>query len=146
MTKRLDRALGEHRAELEGEVRRPPHLAPRRAEPLWRRLAAILGVRTELRPPRFDELPIGGREALWRYDAGGGPARALPIAALVQRFEHLLRKTRRFAEDRFGGLGRVVRKDGIRAQCAGVQELLQHETKLPDRCAIHQASSGWVCG
>ena len=86
---RLDRAAGEQRAQRKRQIGRLPHFHHRRRHQLGQALAAELGRELQRIPAAFDELLVRFDEALGRSDAAVVPLRALFVARLVQRREHL---------------------------------------------------------
>ena len=135
----FDRALREHGAQLEGEVRRGPQLFDRGAEHGRHVLAAELGLGAQRRPAVFAELLVGVLVAFGHGHAVRRPVRAFAIAALAERLEHDFGEPRRFAEHGVGGFARVVGELRAGAQGSRANELIQYKPDVLDRCAVHHA-------
>ena len=65
-------------------------------------------------------------------------ARALLVARLVERIEHILRKACRFFEHGSGKLVRVFREIRASRQLCRSEQLVDHETQFPQWRAIHR--------
>src|SRR6185312_3206964 len=78
---RLHRALREHRAELEREVRRAPHLLDRGRDEVRQSLPAELLRREHVAPARLHPLPVRVAKAGGHRDLAILAGGALPIAA-----------------------------------------------------------------
>ncbi len=103
----LDRALGQHRDQVEREVRRMPHLLDRRAEKVRQPLAAVLRRLGEPVPAVGAELQVRVLESRGRLDrAVVLEARSFAIAADVERVEHVRRELGGLVEDRRRDVGR----------------------------------------
>ena len=96
---RLDRPVGEHRAEREGQVRRLPHLHHRRGDKLRQALPAEFGRELQRVPAAFDELLVGLLEALRRRDLAVLPGRAFLVAGPVERRQHFGGELRALVQD-----------------------------------------------
>ena len=109
---RLHRAHGEQGAQRERHVGRIPHLDRGGEHERGESLAAVLRIAAEAVPSAFDELAIGGTEAVRRNHAVLAEARALCIAGLVERGEDFGRQLRGLLEHRIDELGVASSKPG----------------------------------
>ena len=98
---RLDRALRQQRAQIEGHVRRVPHLLHRGGHELRQTLSAEIGILGEAVPAVGAILPVGLLEARRRaHRAVLEPARALAVADGIERIEHFGGELRGLLENR----------------------------------------------
>ena len=125
---RLDGALRQERAEVEGHVRRVPHLFDRGRHELRQALPAVLRILGEPVPAVGAILRIRFLESGRRPDSAIlEHARAFAVAARVQRIEHLGGEFRRFLEDRRDRLGRGFLEAGQLAHLFEPGQLVHDE-------------------
>ena len=86
---RPDRALGQHRAQAEGEVGGVPDFPDRGRDQPWHALPAVFGLRDDAVPSAVGELPVGLGESVGRGDDAVLELAALQIARPVERGQHL---------------------------------------------------------
>ncbi len=116
---RMDGAMREHGAEFECKVGRGPQLLHGRVQHLRHGLSAVFSFCTELRPAARDKLQISVTEARCSDDTIRCPCRAMLIAGLIQRFEHVLCKTRGLLQDGIGKIAGIVGKLGTGDESGG---------------------------
>jgi hypothetical protein len=133
---RLDRALREHRAELEREVRGAPHLLHRRLDEVRQALAAEFGGGEHVAPARLDPLPIRLAEAGGHRDLAVLVLRALAVAARVERREDLGGELARLLEDRVDHVVGEILPAGERVHLLEADHALQHELHVLQRCDV----------
>src|SRR5690606_37062641 len=90
----------------------------------------------QLRPAALDELLVGLLERIGHADALGRPARPLPVADDVDRRQHLLGEASGLLQDRIRELGGILRVRRTCREAAVVDQLVQNELQLTDRCFI----------
>ena len=97
---RFDRSLRQHRAQVEGEIRRVPHLLDSGSEQMGQALAAELRRLGQTIPAVVAELLVGFLEA-WRrlYAAVGKTLRAFAITDGIERRQYVGREFRAFLEN-----------------------------------------------
>ncbi len=108
----VDRAVGEQRAEAEGEVGGVPDLTGRHGDDLWQALAAVRFLAGERRPTGFGEGLVGFLPALWRVHDAVDELGAFAVAGPIQWFEDLGAELAGFGEDGFDGV-HVDRKRAV---------------------------------
>ena len=101
---RLDRAVGEQRAEREAEVGAVDHLDARRADRLRQALAAEVARVLQALPAARAELAKRVLEAGGRRHDAVLERRWVDVALAVERREHLLAEARALLEHRLGGV------------------------------------------
>jgi hypothetical protein len=94
----VDGPIGQHRTQLEGEVRGSPGLLHRSGQYQRHALSADLGRRPQLRPAARDELLIGLAKAGGRAHARFAPVRTFLVAAAIDGIQDPFGEARRFAE------------------------------------------------
>ena len=140
---RLDRALRQHRAQVEREVRRMPHLLDRGAQQMRQALAAVLRRLDEAVPAVVAELPVRILETgRGLHRAVGQPPRALAIAGGIERIEHVGREFRRLVEDRRDDVGRGLLVAGQAGHLIEPGELVHDEPHFGERGVV-DAHGGW---
>ena len=130
---RLDRAAGEQRAQRKRQVRRFPHFHHRRRHQLRQALAAEFERELQRIPAAFDELLVRCDETLGRGDTALVPLRALFVARLVQRREHLAAKPAALLQYLVDQLRARVLAAGELRHLIQSGELLQHELHVLQR-------------
>ena len=134
---RLDRALGQQRAQGKRKIGAVPHLFYRGRHQLRQALSTKIRILGEPIPAVGDELRVGILKTGRRLDrAAFGEARALSIADGVQRIEHLAGKLRGLLQYRFDGIGGrffIARK---LADLLEPRQLVEHEADVVERCVV----------
>ncbi len=97
--------VGQHRAQLEGQIGRGPGLLHGGGQYHRRTLTAELRRGPQLLPAAGDELLIGLAKAARRAHARLAPVRAFLIATAIDGIENAFGEPRRFAQDGLGQLG-----------------------------------------
>ena len=134
---RLDRAAGEHRAQLERHVGRVPHLVDRGGHQLRHALAAVLRILGEAVPAELAELAVGVLESGRRgHGAVVAQARAFAIADGVERIEHVGRELARLLQDRRDRVGRGVFEAWQARDLRQARELVHDEEHLGQRGVV----------
>jgi len=100
MRNRLDRALGQHRAERERHVGGGPHLLQRGRNQPGQPLSAVIRVERDRVPATVDEAAIGLDPAIRSPHDAIFKARALLVADDVERPQHAAGKAATFFKDR----------------------------------------------
>jgi hypothetical protein len=113
---RVHGTVREHRTELECEIGGCPDFLDRGDQHLRHGLATVRGIRSQLRPTAFRELPIGIAEPGCGDNTFGRPTRALLVARPVDRGEDGFGEPRGLAENRFGDVARIVGQTRIPGQ------------------------------
>ncbi len=144
---RLDRALRQHRAEIEGEVRRMPHLLDGGPEEVRQPLAAVVGRLDEPVPAVLAELQVRGLESGRRlHRAVGKPLHALAVADAIERIEHVGRELRRFVEDRRDHVGCRLLVSGEPGDLFEPGELVHDEPHFGEGGLIGAHRESPACG
>ena len=105
---RLDRPLGQQRHQGETQVGAVPHLHDRGVDELRQALAAVFRAEAQSIPPSFDELPIGGVEALGHGHVSVVPSRPFDVAGAIERRPDAAREFRRLLEHAIDEIRRCV--------------------------------------
>ncbi len=133
---RLDRTLGQQRAERKGKIGRTPHLLKRDRQRPGQALAAIGRIEGERAPAAGDEFFIGGPEALGcRHHAVFQPA-TLAVADGIQRGKLARRKLAALGKNGAHQIRRELGKIGQRHQPGQIGEFLEAKADVGERRAV----------
>jgi hypothetical protein len=133
---RLEGALGQHRAELEGEVRRAPHLLHGRGDEVRQALPAELRGAEDIAPAGAYVLVIGLLEAGRHGDGAILPPGAGPVADGVERREHLARELAGLLEDRVDHVVGELLPALELVHLVQADHVLEHELHVLQRCDV----------
>ena len=133
---RPDRALGQHRAQAEGEVGGVPDLADRGRDQPRHALPAEFGLRDDAVPSALGELPVGIGEAVGRGDDAVLQLAAPQVAHPVERGEHLGAESAGLGEDRAHQVFGHPVETGQRADRLEPDQLLDDEAHVANRSCI----------
>ena len=95
------------------------------------------GVDAELGPPAFNIFLVGLAEAGGHPHTLWAPGGALPIAALVERGEHLGAEATSLRQDGFSCFQRKISVSGQARELPGIEQVLEHEAQFGDGGAVH---------
>ena len=145
---RLDPAIGEHRAETEGQVGALDHFQHGHAQRARQTHTAQLGRELQPLPAAFDELRIGRRKAGRRGDGTILELAVFGIADAIERREHILGQLGRLFQNGRRQIGGEIREGTRRLQPLNSRYLFQREAHFIQRCAIchGRPPSSFFCG
>ena len=130
-------AVGQSRIQCERHVRRLHHLLDEHREGVGQPLSAELGIARQPAPPAIDVGTVGVAKPGRRAHLSVLVRAAFLVTAPVERKDHVLAKLRRFLEHRVDDVpGRFLESGQRRELPFGAEELVQHETHVPQRCLV----------
>ncbi len=146
---RLDRALREQRAQVEGQVRRVPHFLDGRLHQLRQALPAVFRILGEPVPAVVAELLVRLLESRRRPDgAVRQKLRTFAVPRNVERIEDVGREFRGFVENGRDGVGRRVFEPGELRDLLQAGQFVQDELQFGEGGVIgaHACDPRWTLG
>ena len=130
-------AVGQPRTEREGHVRRLQHLFDEHAEGAGQSLAAELRAARQPVPAALDERAVGVAEPARGAHRPVLEGAAFLVPGPVEREHHVLAELRRLFEHRVDQIpGHLLESGQSRELPLCVEELVQHELHVPQRCLV----------
>src|SRR6266699_566265 len=142
---RLYRPLGQQRHQGETQIGAVPHLHDGGVDELGQALAAVFRTEAQTVPPGFDELPIGGVEAVGHRHEPVVPSRPFDVAHAIERRPDAAREFRRLLEHGIDQVRRCVLAPGEARDGLEIGEFLDCKLHVPDGSAIRAHSLLLTC-
>jgi len=143
LVQRQHRALGQPRIDAERQRRRHQHLLEVAGHQLREALAAVFARPGHARPTVVDVLLVGLDEALRRLYLAVVQGHALLVAVAIERGDLAAGVARRFFQNAVDQLAVQAVAEQF-AMTGGVEQLVQHEAHVTQRCLVfHAQASFW---